>query len=443
SSVGHTIKNNSVLDVTFRIFNKNGDLRHLRDIGEIVYDKKNDSKILAGSIQDITDQVKILEELIEAKEKAEEADQLKSAFLATMSHELRTPLNAVLGFSQLLIDTEDHHEETEKYAGIIHSSGSHLLHIIEDILDFSIIESGKIMIHFKDVNIEELFNDLLNIVKSELDNANKSNIQARYVQPDNKNNLVINTDPGKIKQVLINLIKNAIKFTDEGHIEFGYTIEGNHRIRFYVKDTGIGIAKDQHDVIFERFRQLEDAHTRIYGGTGLGLSISKKLVELLNGEIWCESEVGKGSTFYFHLPVSFDKKRLKKKKTAKSFDDIDWSNKTILIAEDEDYSYSLLEILLKGSKAKILRAINGFEAIRIFKSNPDINLVIMDIRMPVMDGLDATKKIKIINPKIPVIAQTAFAMSEDKDKIFKSGCNDYIAKPLNCEHLFNKLNKYL
>jgi PAS domain S-box-containing protein len=392
---------------------------------------------------DITDKKRTEEELINAKEKAEESDRLKSAFLCTISHELRTPLNAVLGFSQLLFDTEGDQQQIDNYAGIILSSGNHLLSIIEDILDLSIIESGKVNLHPEDINIDELLDELLVFLKSELKISGKTHIQVRCIRPKNSGNIIIHTDTDKLKQVLLNLLKNAIKFTDEGNIEFGYTFEEKHLIRFYVKDTGIGIPKDKHDVIFERFRQLEDTHTRIYGGTGLGLSISKKLVELLNGEIWCESDLGKGSVFHFYLPVTFALKVLKKKKVHTSFDDVDWSDKTILVAEDEDYSFNLLEILLKRSKTRILRGKNGLEAVNIFKSNPGINVVLMDIRMPVMDGYDATRKIKKLNPNVPVIAQTAFAMSEDKDKIFKSGCDDYIAKPLNWDHLLNKLNKYL
>ncbi|OQX77721.1 MAG: hypothetical protein B6D61_06735 [Bacteroidetes bacterium 4484_249] len=438
-----TITNNTELDITFKVLTKKGKLRHLRDRGEIIFDKNTGNKILTGSIQDITEQIIANDELIKAKNKAEESDRLKTAFLANMSHELRTPLNAVLGFSQLLHDNKLVQKEVCEYAGIIQSSGNHLLNIIEDILNFSVIESGEIKLHTEDVNIDDLLNEMLIILKAELKNSDKGHIDVRFIKPEDVKNIVINTDIAKLKQVLLNLLKNAIKFTYNGQIEFGYTIRENQNIEFYVKDTGIGIPEDKYDLIFKRFRQLEESHTRLYGGTGLGLSISKKLVELLNGEIWCESEVGKGSVFYFYLPITFGKKILKTERDVKSFEDVDWTDKTILIAEDEDYSFNLLEILLKKSKAQLLRAKNGYEAVNIFKSNDDIDLVLMDIRMPKMDGFEATRKIKQVKPKIPIIAQTAFALSEDKERIFQCGCEDYIAKPLNWGHLFNKIKKYL
>jgi CheY-like chemotaxis protein len=244
---------------------------------------------------------------------------------------------------------------------------------------------------------------------------------------------------------MTNLLSNALKFTDKGTVEFGYQNQPeNNQIKFYVRDSGIGIPEDKRDIIFDRFRQVHEGSTRKYGGTGIGLFISKHIVDLLGGKIWVESELNVGSTFYFTIPyqakgVITDNVTLYKS-TSKQYD---WSNKVILVAEDVELNYKLISSALVGTKANVLWAKNGEEAVEICENNPNINVVLMDIQMPKMDGYDATKAIKRSKPSMPIIAQTAYAMPNDNIKCMEVGCNDYIAKPLNTNILLEKIEKHM
>jgi len=394
-----------------------------------------------GIVSDITEKKNIEKDLIDAKEKAEESDKLKSAFLATISHELRTPLNAILGFSQLIYENKNIKKETKDFANAIQSSGIHLLSIIEDILDISVIESGKLKTQISEVNINQLFEMILMLLQNEIELTNKKHLKIYYKQSDLINNPIIKTDLSRLKQILINLLKNAIKFTDSGSIEYGVSFPDNKETLFYIKDTGIGIPKDQHKLIFDHFRQVENSHTRKHGGTGLGLSISKKLVELFDGKLWFESEEGKGSTFYFSLPILPINDHISQEIIHQSID-VDWTGKTILVAEDENISYQLISMFLKPSGVNILHAKNGQEAVDLYQSHPEIDLVLMDIRMPILNGIEATKALKKINNQLPIIAQTAYAMIDEKNKIIASGVNDYLTKPLKQHKLINSISKY-
>ncbi|MFC2111383.1 ATP-binding protein [Bacteroidota bacterium] len=256
-------------------------------------------------------------------------------------------------------------------------------------------------------------------------------------------NITILTDEFRLRQVLLNLIGNARKFTKEGFIEFGCNLF-NEDLLFYVKDTGIGIPEENKKLIFQRFRQADGSHTRKYGGTGLGLSISKSIIELLGGKIWVDAEVNVGSTFYFTIP----KKEVETKETEEggkpeAQSSYDWKNKKILIVEDNLTNYELIKELLLKTKAIIIKASNGKEAIEIFKKRGDIDLVLMDINMPIVNGYEATKTIKKINKKTPVISITAYAMADEKEKSIKAGCDDYISKPIKSELLFTKINNFL
>ncbi len=375
-------------------------------------------------------------DLEKAKERAEKADSLKTAFLANMSHEIRTPMNAIIGFSDLLKERDVSISERNEYISNISNSSNSLLHLIDDIIDIAKIEANQLNINVERCYINAIFNELLVSFKNLKQRQNKDDVQIVANMPIRNYDFAIYSDPYRVRQILKNLINNALKFTDKGRIEFGYHIENerSETIIFYVKDSGIGIPKDKIDVIFDRFRKLNENRTRLYGGTGLGLTITKRLVELLDGKIWVESEINVGSSFYFSLPF-----RLAESSTTvfdystNQTNSFDWSDKTILIAEDDDMNYNYLLKIFARTKANIIRANNGKEAYDVMKKpeSSDINLVLMDIQMPIMDGYESTTEIRKINRRTPIIAQTAFAMSGDRQKCLEVGCNEYISKPFN------------
>jgi PAS domain S-box-containing protein len=395
---------------------------------------------------DITVRKRVTEELISAKEKAEESDRLKSAFLTNMSHELRTPLNAIIGFSNLMI-AADPENETTSYLRIIANSGQHLLGLVEDILDISMIEREEIKINYEKVGINSILYDVKNIIKGEILKENKDEIQLILNINPNISDIFIFTDSRRLKQVLINLLKNSLKFTDKGYIEFGFTVikkdEADY-FKFYVIDTGIGIEKKYHEIIFNNFRQIDDTNTRKYGGTGIGLSIARKIIEKLGGEIWVESEPGEGSVFYFTIPVLSEKRNPANLpiETAMITEN-DYKGKTILIAEDEVTSFEFLRIYFTKMNIRVLWAKNGREAIDICEADPLINMVLMDIKMPLLNGYESTRKIKKMLPGMPIIAQTAHAMQSEKEEALNSGCDDYLSKPIEMALLKDMLKKYL
>ncbi len=378
-----------------------------------------------------------------SKEKAIEADRLKSAFLANMSHEIRTPMNSIVGFSELITRKTVSPEKKEIYANYIGNSSKSLLALIDDIIDIAKIEAGQLKIIKSAVPVNGALNELHAHYYAEIKRDTNKNIDLKIHRSVDNDNFAILCDPIRLKQILTNLISNALKFTNTGLIEIGYVIPNNATIIFYVQDTGIGISHDKQSVIFDRFRQGDDSITRKYGGTGLGLAISKKLVELMGGRIWVESETGEGATFYFSLPLiipnasewHFDRVQ---RQPSGSFKDL-----TILIAEDEDLNFMFLQEVLSPTMVNIIRACNGKEAIEMVKSNPSIDAVLMDIQMPILNGYAATQEIVAFRPELPVIAQTAYAMAEDRAKGFRAGCRDYISKPIRPEDLLEILKKHL
>ncbi len=412
-----------------------------------VFDESGKISSFVAVKEDITEKKKIIHDLIIAKENAQESDRLKSAFLSTMSHELRTPLNAVIGFSSL-IDEETPMDQITMYSQMILKSGNNLLDIIEGILDLTLLESGESKTHYERFSLLPFMKNLITLAKDEQKKANKPQIEIECLSCNSDHHIQLYSDQQMINRIFAHLFQNAFKFTSSGKVEFGYMVGSNgesDRIRFFVKDTGIGVPENQKAIIFDKFRQADDSHTRKYGGTGIGLTIVKHKVELLGGQILLDSTSGEGSTFYFTIPILEPKLVIRKSleyngemKAQNNF-----SNQTILIAEDEDSNFQLFTYLLIKSNLRILHARDGFEAINLFKAHPEIKLVLMDINMPNMNGYEATKKIKASKPEIPVIAVTAFAMSGDRETSLSQGCDEHLEKPIRKEQLFTLLQKFI
>ncbi|MEI6089145.1 MAG: PAS domain S-box protein [bacterium] len=405
-----------------------------------LYTDLDGNKFIVGIINDITEQKEIQEELTKAKLKAEESDRLKSAFLSNMSHEIRTPMNGILGFAGLLKEVNLTGEEQQDYIEMMEKSGARMLNIITDIVNISKIESGQIEVLFSDTNINDQIEFIYNLCKPE---AEQKQLRIIYGKTLPANEAIINTDREKIYAILTNLVKNAIKFTKTGTIEFGYNKIGEF-IEFYVKDTGIGINQEQLEFVFERFRQGSESLNRNYEGAGLGLSISKAYVQILGGNIWVESEVGVGSTFYFTIPyVISEVEKFEIENLVSIYDLFHQINSLkILIAEDDDTSDLLITMVLKNVSAEILHAKTGIEAIEICRNNPDISLIMMDIKMPVMDGYEATRQIRLFNEDVIIIAQTAFGLTGDRNKAIAAGCNEYLTKPIDKIKLMELMNKH-
>jgi len=378
--------------------------------------------------------------LQKAKEHAEESDRLKTVFLQNMSHEIRTPMNAIVGFAELLKSEFDEKNISYKYAQIIGQRSNDLLSIINDILDVSKIESGLLPVNREECNIIDLFSELEAFFKEHQKKIHKNKIIFSIQLPVNTDELYIITDKVKLKQIFINLIGNAFKFTLEGVIEAGCKQDAEGKLFFYVSDTGIGIPKDQQNHIFERFAQINQNLASSFGGTGLGLPIVKGLIGLLDGKIWLKSEAGKGSTFYFSFAYKkYNPVRQVKAHTENSTD-YDYSHKTILIVEDDYFNSLFIKEILAKVGYKIEYTEFGNKAVSI-AAEKNVDLILMDIRLPDTDGYDATRQILKNNPKMKIIAQTAYASQNDKLKAIEAGCVDYISKPLKKELLIAKINK--
>jgi PAS domain S-box-containing protein len=405
---------------------------------------KNSEKYnLLAIIRDVSNRKEYENKLIEDSEKALESSRMKSISLASMSHELRTPLNSIIGFSDLLLDEETTDDEKEMFSKLIQTAGRSLMQLIGDIVDISKIEAGQVTIEKTMVSVNSFLQEVLFTFKQEKESRDRLNIELKLVLSDKASDLKIETDPHRLQQIFNNLLTNSLKFIDEGFIEFGYLTITPGYIQFYVKDTGVGIDTSKKEKIFEQYGQDKDNYSRNREGTGLGLAISKSFVELLGGNIWLDSEVDEGSTFYFTIPFN----------TKSGYNDNyfnnsintggkKWSNHTILIADDVEENYVFLVGVLSHTGANIIWAKNGQEAVDFCNGNNNIEIVLMDIRMPLMDGLEASRLIKSTNPDIHIIAQTAFASREDEAKCFESGCDYYFKKPINHDKLFKVISNY-
>jgi signal transduction histidine kinase/CheY-like chemotaxis protein len=381
----------------------------------------------------------MVEQLVAAKEKAEESDRLKSAFLANMSHEIRTPMNGILGFSQLLkqgglsIDTQ------HTYLDMIEKSGARMLNIINDIIDISKIESGLVQMRTSETNLHEQVRYVYNLFKAE---AESKGLKLSFQLPTEGEQVWIDKD--KLYAVLANLVKNAIKYTPRGAIKFGYR-RTSDVFEFYVEDTGIGIPEDRQKAVFERFIQADIADVMARQGAGLGLSISKAYVELMGGKIWLESKVDEGTKFYFTLPASIESESVKSDmKEVQSSNQGAEKQKSlkVLIVEDDPLSEMILEIELTKWGNSILKARTGLEAVEVAEANPDLDLILMDIGLPEINGYEATRRIRLFNSSVVIIAQTAYGFAGDQEKAKAAGCNDYLSKPIHLVTLHTTLKKH-
>lgn len=381
-------------------------------------------------------------ELESARLKAEESDRLKTSFLANMSHEIRNPMNGIIGFAGFLKDEQISVTERIRYAEIIEKNAQHLMNIINDIIDISKIESGHDQIKYENMSVAELMNDLSSFFYEQ---ANKKGLSLNIVSSVGRDSDYIITDPQKLRQILVNLINNAIKFTESGDVTVRARKAGSELI-FSVKDTGIGISPKEIRSIFERFKQSYESKNKTYGGTGLGLSISKAYAELLGGKIDVQSEQGKGSTFVLTVP-HYPADRLETLAETEEMKDMnfvepDWSGKTILIAEDEPVNMMYIKIALKNTKVTLIAAETGLEAVNQFEANPNIDLILMDIKMPEMDGFEASQLIRKRNNTVPIIALSGHALVEQK-KLDQSGFSDLISKPVKKIDLINGIDRWI
>ena len=427
-------------EIEYRLLNAKGEYRWIMDLDTPNYNSNGEFIGYIMNCFDINQLKQSEKELIEAKENAEKSDQLKTTFLANMSHEIRTPMNGILGFTELLKEAELTGETQQKYISIIEKSGTRMLNIINDIISISKVESGQMEVIITETNINEQLEYLYTFFKPAVE---LKNIQLLHNNATPDLEVVIQTDREKVYAILTNLIKNAIKFTFEGTIEFGYKKKGNY-LEFFVKDTGIGIGPTQMDIVFERFRQANDTLTRDFEGAGLGLSISRAYVEMLGGKIWVKSKLGKGSTFFFTIPLF--KETDESNGTENDVPTVEEEPRTkslkILIAEDDEPSETLISIAVEKFGKEIIVAKTGKEAVEASRNNPDIDLVLMDIQLPGMDGYEATRQIREFNKDVIIIAQTANALTSERERVIQAGCNDYIPKPFSQASLKEIIQKH-
>ena len=435
------LKSGTPYDLELEMTTARGNTKWVRTIANLVKKEGKVTKVV-GSFQNITERVLINQQLIKAKEKAEESDRLKSIFLANMSHEVRTPLNAIIGFSTLLDDTSLTKQQRDNFINIIAGSGDRLTKIINDIIDISKLESNQLSLDLETQSFYEIIESSIRAFKnSELLN-NKPEVSLLTNFPEEFKSIKGLTDKVRFQQVLDNIITNAIKYTEKGFVEVGIKLlekDDDQTLEIYIKDTGFGIPKEKYSLIFERFRQVEE--NTYHKGTGLGLSISKGILQLMGGKIWFTSESGKGTTFFFTIPIQRKNGKFSKHKKNDIYE-IDIKDKTIIIAEDDHYSFLYLEELLKNYNPNIIHAENGQILMNILE-NTTPDLILLDINMPIKTGLECLKEIREKGLNVKIIGQTAYAMSDEREKCYKAGCNGYISKPIKKEKLFQVISQVL
>lgn len=394
------------------------------------------NKILDEKVNERTKElVNSNRELSIAKEKAEASDRLKTSFINNISHEIRTPLNGILGFGQILMDPELDENDKEEYLNILNESSERLINTVTNFMEISILSSGNQEVEKKFLFLETVLSNIIRQYKVACD---AKNLNLNLELPEPVSTVQIYTDSDLLYKILRHLTDNAVKFTNEGFITIGYEIKGSDFV-FFVKDSGIGISNEGKESIFKNFMQEDNSYSRPYDGCGLGLSIASRIVELLGGIIWLDSEKGAGSTFYFTIPNKFETQI---EKGFVSFKNIGREIKCILVAEDDEINFVYINVLLKSAQVKILRAVNGQDAISQCKNNPDIDIVLMDLKMPVVNGYLATKEIKQGRKDLPILALTAYSGGEDKKRAIEAGCDEFITKPVKKDVLMEKLANY-
>ncbi len=466
-----SIANQNSYSIQYRFIKPDGEIIHLLSNAEIERNFRGEAFRIFGVVMDVTDQKQselelalknneltaaeeeltatndalrdYLEELEKAKFKAEESDRLKSVFLANMSHEIRTPMNAIVGFSDLL-DMEDMPFDKRKaYTKTIRERTKDLLNIINDLLDISRIESNSLKIVINKGNINNTLAEIKDFFKLRNEQIYNKPIEFVLENELEASRCFIETDFDRIKQVLINLIENAFKFTNEGQIKLKCSLKDETTLLIAVSDTGMGIPKDKLDLIFERFRQVDDTYlTREFGGVGLGLSICKGIIELMHGKIWVESTSNVGSTFYFTIPFK-PSVSIANKTGITENNQYNFKGKKILIIEDIQFNRDYLKEVLESTYATMIFAPDGNIALKEFSAHQDIDIVLMDIRLPDIEGLELTRRMTRVRNGIKIIAQTAYASSEDQEKCIEAGCIDFITKPILKRTLLEKLGSYL
>jgi PAS domain S-box-containing protein len=417
---------------------KNGHRICLLTNGFPIFDDDGNLTGYRGVDKDITERKRLTTDLIEAKQRAEASNKLKTAFLNNISHEVRTPLNGILGFSEFVLQPDIQQEEKELYLEILNESSERLVNTITNYMDMSLIVSGNMSVKSKNINIAAVLDT---VYKKSSPKCSKKNLDfIKQVPSDLKIQII--TDDVLLEKALDHLVDNAVKFTDKGRITLGIRNSENE-IELFVQDTGSGIDQEIQSSVFQIFMQEDLADTRGYEGSGLGLSITKGLIELMGGKIRMESEKGKGSAFFLTLPLVKNKSKeiMSPDKTKSIINKSD--SAVILIAEDDESNSSLLITVLKRASLKHLVAFNGAEAVELCRTHPEITLVIMDIKMPVMDGFSATRKIKEFRKDLPIIGVTAYAMTGDRDRALEAGCDDYLAKPVKSDQLIALIHSYI
>ncbi|HCE56561.1 MAG TPA: hypothetical protein DER09_01895 [Prolixibacteraceae bacterium] len=407
----------------------------------VIYTQNNARllEMIANELSLVIERNQMIDDLLKAKEKAEESDKLKSAFLANMSHEIRTPMNGILGFTSLLSESDLTGEEKDKYIDIIQKSGQRMLNTVNDLIDISKIETGQMPLIYTETNLREQMQNLYAFFIAEAKNKGLSMVFRDNILPEMA---VIETDVAKLDSIMTNLIKNAIKYTDRGSVEVGGVVK-NQWFEFYVRDTGIGIPQHRQKAIFNRFEQADVSDKRAYQGSGLGLTIARAYAEMLGGTMDLESEPNIGSVFNVRIPVRnrTNKQKLPEAPSNKSVE-FDSQKIKILIAEDDPIGLEYMKTILSEINCEITSASNGKEVVALFEKNQDVDIILMDIRMPVMDGYQATQLIREINRNVYIIAQTAFALAGDREKALEAGCSEYLTKPVNRQKLIQLIKNY-
>lgn len=440
-----SISKNTELEI--KIARNEGDGREFRNVAMVFSSFKTDNtesdNLLVISVKDITRQDKARRDLLKLKEKAEDSEKLKNFLMSNISHEIRTPMNSIIGFSELLNIGNLAFDKRLEYVRTIKNQGLLILRMLDDMVEFTRMETGKITIRKSPCSIDLLINEILSVFNQFKHYQNKGHLEIRVKYPIHRG-LVVYTDPGRLQQLISNLISNSIKYTEKGWIEIGYQLTADQKIEFYVKDTGIGISRDLQKKLFGKTGE-EDQSSGKTEGPGLGLTIVKNLVKLMGGKIWVESELGQGSAFSFTIPYEEVPETYHMMDPEEEFvmPSYTWKDKVILVVEDDEVNFRFIEAVLQDTSAQVLHASDGLQAVELCKTINKIDLVLMDIRMPGIDGYEATRQIRQFNKNIPVIAQTAFMLENELEKCHQAGCNDLITKPIEIKELFEKVDPFL